>query len=113
LFFIPCLGYLILRVKDTETVPIVLVGNKSDLEHNRAVDMFEGQLMAQEMGCRFVETSAKLGTNVTQTFINLVCDIRDRNRELVLLRRSFRAVTPDSAIKLPGAGCWNSGCIVS
>jgi Ras family len=30
----------ILRVKDTETVPIVLVGNKSDLEHHRAVDMF-------------------------------------------------------------------------
>jgi Ras family len=36
--------------------------------------------MAQEMGCRFVETSAKLGTNVTQTFIDLVRDIRDRNR---------------------------------
>jgi hypothetical protein len=30
----------ILRVKDTETVPIVLVGNKSDLEHGRRVDMF-------------------------------------------------------------------------
>jgi len=30
----------ILRVKDTETVPIVLVGNKSDLEHGRTVDMF-------------------------------------------------------------------------
>jgi len=36
--------------------------------------------MAQELGCRFVETSAKLGTNVTKTFIDLVCDIRDRNR---------------------------------
>ena len=40
----------------------------------------EGQLVAQELGCRFVETSAKLGTNVTKTFIDLVCDIRDRNR---------------------------------
>ena len=40
----------------------------------------EGQLKAQELGCRFIETSAKLGTNVTKTFIDLVCDIRDRNR---------------------------------
>ena len=28
----------ILRVKDTESVPIVLVGNKSDLESDRTVD---------------------------------------------------------------------------
>jgi len=103
----------ILRVKDTQSVPIVLVGNKSDLEYDRVVDMFEGQLIAQELGCRFAETSAKLGINVTETFIDLVCEIRDRNRELLQMRRSFRAVTPDT-IKLPGAGCWNSsGCIVS
>jgi len=104
----------ILRVKDTQSVPIVLVGNKSDLECDRTVDMLEGQLFAQELGCRFVETSAKLGINVTETFIDLVCEIRDRNRELLQMRRSFRAVTPDNTIKLPGAGCWNSsGCIVS
>jgi hypothetical protein len=30
----------ILRVKDTQSVPIVLVGNKSDLEYDRVVDMF-------------------------------------------------------------------------
>jgi GTPase KRas protein len=30
----------ILRVKDTRSVPIVLVGNKSDLEYDRTVDMF-------------------------------------------------------------------------
>jgi hypothetical protein len=40
----------------------------------------EGQLIAQELGCRFVETSAKLGINVTETFFDLVCEIRDRNR---------------------------------
>ena len=30
----------ILRVKDTESVPVVLVGNKSDLESDRTVEMF-------------------------------------------------------------------------
>ncbi|KAI9512973.1 ras-related protein [Russula earlei] len=103
----------ILRVKDTESVPIVLVGNKSDLEQERRVDTVEGQRIAAELGCRFVETSAKFGINVTETFIGLVCEIRDRNRALLHMRRILRPITPDSAINLPGAGCWNSsGCIV-
>ncbi|KAI0279293.1 ras protein [Russula aff. rugulosa BPL654] len=104
----------ILRVKDSEAVPIILVGNKSDLEHERRVNMDEGQYIAKKLGCRFVETSAKLGSNVTETFIDLVCEIRDRNREMLEMRRIIRPITPDSAIQLPGAGCWNKGgCIVS
>jgi len=103
----------ILRVKDSESVPIVVVGNKSDLEFERRVNTVEGERIASELGCRFVETSAKLCTNVHETFISLVCEIRDRNRELLQMRRFLRPITPDSAIKLPGAGCWNSsGCVV-
>lgn len=103
----------ILRVKDTQAVPIIVVGNKSDLECERRVDMVEGQFVAEKLGCRFVETSAKLGIKVTDTFIDLVCEIRDRNREMLEMRRVLRPVTPDSAIQLPGAGCWNKGCNVS
>jgi len=103
----------ILRVKDTEAVPIIVVGNKSDLDSDRRVDMVEGQFVAKKLGCQFVETSAKLGINVTETFIDLVCEIRDRNRELLEMRRIMRPVTPDSGIQLPGAGCWNKGCVVS
>ena len=40
----------------------------------------EGEFVAEKLGCRFVETSAKLGVNVTETFIDLVCEIRDRNK---------------------------------
>lgn len=40
----------------------------------------EGEFVAKKLGCRFVETSAKLGINVTETFIDLVCEIRDRNK---------------------------------
>ena len=194
----------ILRVKDTQAVPIIVVGNKSDLECERRVDMVgashlsfilhrtfdwrhvgiggiranihmvdiksaftpshvraEGKGVAEKLGCRFVETSAKLGSNVTESFIDLVCEIRDRNRvgflslfgsaffsslffhmgqqfgfdshfaiflkiissrlyrgcifsqELLEMRRVIRPITPDSAIQLPGAGCWNKGCTVS
>ena len=46
----------------------------------------EGKFIAEKLGCRFVETSAKLGSNVTETFIDLVCEIRDRNRVSCSLR---------------------------
>ncbi|KAN0138858.1 Ras family domain containing protein [Lactarius tabidus] len=61
----------ILRVKDTESVPIALVGNKCDLEDGRCVAKNEGRYIGEELGCRFVETSAKLGLNVEETFLNL------------------------------------------
>lgn len=43
---------------------IMLIGNKSDLEHRRAVSTQEGQLFAQENGLVFLETSAKSAANV-------------------------------------------------
>jgi hypothetical protein len=51
----------ILRVKDTETVPIVLVGNKSDLEHHRAVDMFGASFLVFALYPRFL---TRLGCSV-------------------------------------------------
>jgi len=55
----------ILRVKDTEDVPMVLVGNKSDLNDSRVVTTQQGEEMAQRFGgCLFVEASAKLKVNV-------------------------------------------------
>jgi hypothetical protein len=40
----------------------------------------EGHHIAQQLGCRFVETSAKLGTNVSETFMGLVDQIRNHNK---------------------------------
>jgi len=104
----------ILRVKDTESVPIVLVGNKCDLEDERRVGKNEGRFIGEELGCRSVETSAKLGLNVTEAVLNLVRQIRDHNKELLHLRRKSRVVASSPTLELPGAGCWNSGgCNVS
>ncbi|GAA5887861.1 hypothetical protein JCM16303_007362 [Sporobolomyces ruberrimus] len=49
----------ITRVKDSDRVPIVLVGNKVDRINEREVDTREGQELAKRLGCEFVETSAK------------------------------------------------------
>ena len=46
------------RVKDSDSVPMVLVGNKSDLG-SRSVESRQAQELARSYGVPFVETSAK------------------------------------------------------
>lgn len=51
---------------------IILVGNKSDLDNRRLVGTTEGHNLAKKLGCGFIETSAKLGTNVETAFFTVV-----------------------------------------
>ena len=48
---------------------IMLVANKSDITHRRAVSTEEGEMFARENGLLFVETSAKSSVNVEEAFI--------------------------------------------
>ncbi|UYP47973.1 hypothetical protein NEF87_004258 [Candidatus Lokiarchaeum ossiferum] len=48
--------------------PIVIVGNKCDLVEERQVTEEEGRLLAKELNCLFIETSAKTGENVKDLF---------------------------------------------
>jgi len=66
----------ILRVKDKDKVPMILVGNKCDLEHERQVTTQDGQELAKSFGCPFLETSAKSRVNVEESFYQLVREIR-------------------------------------
>jgi GTPase KRas protein len=71
----------IVRVKDSETVPLILVGNKIDKTDEREVSKEEGQAMARKLNCELsgcprsqapsrlkkaftVETSAKTRVNL-------------------------------------------------
>ncbi|CAG8434764.1 2236_t:CDS:2 [Funneliformis mosseae] len=49
----------ITRVKDTEQVPLMLVGNKCDKITEREVSREEGMNMARKLKCEFIESSAK------------------------------------------------------
>ncbi|KAL0212804.1 hypothetical protein RCL1_006430 [Eukaryota sp. TZLM3-RCL] len=62
----------ILKLQKRQDVPMVLVGNKCDLEDGRAVTTDEGQLLADKFGCPFFETSAKEVINVDECFHSLV-----------------------------------------
>lgn len=52
-----------------EDIPHVLVGNKSDLVHEREVAPEEGQRLADEWGVAFIESSAKFNTNVEEVYL--------------------------------------------
>ncbi|KAF5097193.1 hypothetical protein D0Z03_001469 [Geotrichum reessii] len=73
----------ILRVKDKDSFPVVLVGNKCDLgETERAVSLEEGRSLARQFGnCKFMETSAKQRVNVEDAFYELVRQVRIFNKD--------------------------------
>lgn len=66
----------ILRVKDSDEVPFVLVGNKCDLEEDREISYEKGQQLAKELKCPFLEASAKTRHNVVEAFETLVHEIK-------------------------------------
>ncbi|KAG0198074.1 Ras GTPase [Mortierella sp. GBA30] len=71
----------ILRVKDKDFFPIMLVANKCDLEHERQVSTHEGRELAKQFNSRLIETSAKQRINVDESFYMLVREIRRFNKE--------------------------------
>ncbi|KAL5516008.1 hypothetical protein EMCRGX_G001264 [Ephydatia muelleri] len=82
----------ILRVKDQDDVPTVLVGNKCDLEDERVVGRDQGQNLARQWNnITFMESSAKAKTNVSEIFYDLV--------------RQINSKTPDKPEKKKGRRC--------
>jgi len=59
----------------------ILVGNKTDLEDNRAKEVSRNRAQeyaSDELNVQYVETSAKTGENVTEAFMKLVEKIKEK-----------------------------------
>ncbi|PJF18811.1 Small GTP-binding protein domain [Paramicrosporidium saccamoebae] len=54
-----------------DDVIIVIVGNKTDLSDKRQVSTEEAEKKAKDLGCIFIETSAKTGHNVKALFTRI------------------------------------------
>ena len=52
----------------SQNVLKILIGNKNDLVNDREIQSEEGQAFANRNGMEFIETSAKMNTNVTEAF---------------------------------------------
>ena len=62
----------------SENVNKLLVGNKCDLEQNRQVSYEEGKAYADQLGIKFIETSAKNSVNVENAFFTMANEIKAR-----------------------------------
>jgi len=72
---LPDLRDQILRVKDTDSIPMVLVGNKCDLKDQRKITTEQGENLAKKFNCTFMEASAKDKFHVDDIFYDLVRQI--------------------------------------
>lgn len=62
----------IIRIKDDDDVPLVVVGNKCDMEEDRMVPRAKAFQLAQDWGSKpYYETSARRRVNVDEVFVNL------------------------------------------
>ena len=83
--------YQILVIKDAYFVPMVLVGNKCDLEDEREVSTDQGQDLSRQWGnITFMESSAKSKINVSEIFYDLVKQISSQKPEKPDKRRRKR-----------------------
>nr|XP_006136849.2 GTP-binding protein Rit2 [Pelodiscus sinensis] len=81
---------LIYRVRHTYDIPLVLVGNKIDLEEFRQVSTEEGMSLAREYSCSFFETSAALRFYIDDVFHGLVREIRRKESSLPLTEKKMK-----------------------
>lgn len=71
----------ILRVKNDENIPFLLVGNKMDLDDRRVVTVDMAKEQADQWRVSYIETSAKTRHNVNNVFIDLLRSIKERRAQ--------------------------------
>ena len=98
-------------------IEIMLVGNKSDLDHLRQVQTDEAKSFAKAKGIAFIETSAKDSNNVEKAFQNILtkiyqnlpkkeetCDIKDLEEinRITLMRSDTKSDTKNNTFCTQG-----------
>ena len=77
----------IIRIKDDENIPLVIVGNKSDLEEDRVVSRARAFQVSQLWGnAPYYETSARRRANVDEVFTDLCRQIIRKDMHLTQMR---------------------------
>ncbi|ELP89545.1 hypothetical protein EIN_220070 [Entamoeba invadens IP1] len=60
------------QIDDISKIPVVIVGNKTDLEKDRAVSTDDGQNLAEKYNSPFIEISVKMKIGVRDVFEKLL-----------------------------------------
>ena len=67
---------------DVNNIPIVLIGNKKDLEDERLIEEQTARDFANKFNLKFFETSSKTGENVNLAFEELVNEVVKSNNNV-------------------------------
>jgi len=101
-----------LRDHADQNIVIMLVGNKSDLRHLRAVPTEEATAYAERNQLSFIETSALDSTNVEKAFTNILTEIYKSVSTRQVPSDRVQAISPGgnnitltSAVEQPGKKC--------
>uniref|UniRef100_A0A6B2G4C4 Ras-related protein RABH1d (Trinotate prediction) n=1 Tax=Henneguya salminicola TaxID=69463 RepID=A0A6B2G4C4_HENSL len=65
------LEFWISLVRNLKDMPILIAGNKADLEEDRKINYSEGKKFAEENNALFFETSAKNGQDILKMFMEI------------------------------------------
>lgn len=111
------------RAHANPNMVIMLVGNKADITHRRAVSTEEGEMFARENNLLFVEASAKTAANVEDAFVATagavlakieggIIDVKNESNGVKIGYEPGRRVTVDAGVDIgaqrgnaPQAGC--------
>ncbi|CAK7890721.1 ras-related protein Rsr1p [[Candida] anglica] len=93
----------VLRIKDSDNVPMVLIGNKCDLKDDRVLSIEDGIKVSQDWGCvPFYETSAMYKTNVDESFIDVVRQIMRKEAAINAEKKQQKQLQKQNALENSG-----------
>ena len=71
----------LVQIRETERIPIVVVGNKCDREEYREVSAEEGRTFAERINAPFIEISIRCEINVNEAFYELFRLIEEQRNQ--------------------------------
>jgi len=81
----------VLRIKEEDDVPFVLVGNKCDLESDRVISYEKGESLGKDLGCCFLESSALLKKKMLMKYsIRLLRNAKELGLKIIRIMRKKR-----------------------
>lgn len=91
----------IIRIKDDENIPMVIVGNKADLEDSRSVPRAKGFSISQRWGAPYYESSARTRStfppSLSKLWTSVVALYPFSNHNLLSSKRGWSIYRPLSA----------------
>ena len=64
-----------------ENFPLILIGNKIDLENERIIKKEEGEELAEKYGMEFIEVSNKEGINIEKAGLSIINKILEKRKD--------------------------------